>query len=161
MKKVYFSGYYGKKSFGDDLFVYSLFDYFKNKYDIKFLSIPISDIHENYFLYKKKSKIKNLFSFIRFITFAKFDFIVFAGGSTYKTKKLFSKRFVVDLFKKKNKIIFGAGIGPFNSQNDKNYFTKLFSQYALIIVRDKVSYKSILNNTFELGADIAHNYILI
>jgi polysaccharide pyruvyl transferase WcaK-like protein len=159
MKKVYFSGYYGKKSFGDDLFIYSLVDYFHDDFDIKFLSTPIPDLDSKYFLFKKNSNLKNLLNFFKILFFTNYDFIVFAGGSTYKTKKQFSKRFLIDCFVTRKKIIFGAGIGPFDSKKDQYYFNELFNQYDLIFVRDNASLSISSANKFEQGTDIAHNYI--
>lgn len=135
-------------------------EYFGVEYDIRFLSIPIPDLDQKYFIYKRDSKLYNFLIFLKILFFNDYDHFVFAGGSTYKVRKFLSKRFLIDFFIKKNKVIFGAGIGPFKSQRDQDFFIKLFRQYSLILVRDKSSLKYSGDIRLEEGTDIAHNYIV-
>lgn len=163
MKKILFSGYYGKKSYGDDLFIFSIHNFFSGKNNCKFnfLSQPIKGLESSNFLLRSCSILEKI---SKLILLNNYDYIIFAGGSTYKKYKFFSFRTLIDMYPFLNKIIFGAGIGPFYDIRSQNYFSRLFLKYKLISVRDSESNKLLSNlnlrhdNLFN-GTDIVHSYI--
>lgn len=159
MKKILFLGYYGQKSFGDDLFLLSINHFFKNRnVKYEFFSKEIESLSKEHFVLKSNNPFYKIIKFL--FIYHKYDAFVFAGGSTYKKKSGLSVRSIIDiLIKKKNKIVFGAGVGPFVNEKSDYFFRNLLGSYNKIIVRDSSS-ASLINELSPIkSVDIVHNYV--
>lgn len=176
MKNILVNGYFGM-NFGDDLFFKILFDRypnvkfnFYNNYYLKSYYEFYKTIFKGYdnVTVKKYNGIRryldkvNMLQAANNIQFSKYDANIFIGGSifmekTNKGRNAREKQSIYDYFFKKDKPVYilGCNFGPYNSQEFKEGYEKVFSKCKDVCFREEHSY-SLFNeiNTVRVAPDI-------
>lgn len=167
--KILFTGYYGFKNTGDDMFgLISSWgaNYYWNISNTALLSnkgvssdkVPIK------FALSKNKYFKGQYIVQNYYEILNSEYIIFAGGSILnsKPKGSSSPRNLIS-FLSKSKILnvgaIGVSLGPFKSDKDFEYIKEILYYFKFLVLRDKVSYNLALKMNLPykpvLGADLA------
>lgn len=151
MLKVYATGFYGQKNFGDDLFCLVIMNNIKRNHKLKLVGVT-QDIFEEYSHLSINSN-KNIVNnkgltgkfyriFLNITAVFLSDVIIFGGGSVFGQYASYKQRnLTIFLAKLLNKKVYALGIsvGPFKDNSQKNDFLKLLKKIDKIWIRDKKS----------------------
>ena len=165
--KGLFTGFYGYKNTGDDLFVllasYAAKKYWKNSnFSILSANGPIVDgVEIKYAIQSEQGRLKALVQ--KYLTILRANYVILAGGSILHSKpKIGSYRWLLYLLMRSHILkvsAIGVSLGPFKTSNDYEDIKKIISNFQFLVLRDKESYA--LANRMELpftpvmGADLA------
>ncbi|MEZ9132803.1 polysaccharide pyruvyl transferase family protein [Vibrio breoganii] len=154
--KISFTGYYGMKNFGDDLFCWlsikAADKYWKGN-TLVVVAPPLKDLSCNYSvptslgkLYRSHDIFGKITRFIFNLKARLFsDKIVYAGGSLFSAKPT-GVRGILDRVPLAELSTIGVSVGPFKTKQDKEEVINHLNRFKYVSVRDIQSYKYLHNS---------------
>lgn len=148
MRSILFTGYYGNKNLGDDIFglisVWASDKYWKKKSLLYSKNGPYSKIINIDKAINSTSKYWLVNILWEILVLLKYRYLVFSGGSILHSKVSFLSRkgiiFLLLRFRLLKIGAIGVSLGPFKSDVDYKYIESLLRKFSFLALRDKVSY---------------------